>query len=67
MALLWPTQYETRWRALLASFDKKYETLTADNSDATKEMDLVRTALVKIGQLIQSLSSGTAIALPGSN
>jgi hypothetical protein len=49
-----PTQCETRWRAVLASFDKQYETLIAKNPDATKEINLIRTKLIKIGQLIQT-------------
>jgi hypothetical protein len=49
-----PTQCETRWRAVLASFDKQYETLIANNPDATKEINLIRTRLIKIGQLIQT-------------
>jgi hypothetical protein len=35
MAPVGPTQCETRWRAVLASFDKQYDTLIAKNSDAT--------------------------------
>jgi hypothetical protein len=49
-----PTQNETRWRAVLASFDKQYETVIAKNPDATKEINLIRTGLIKIGQLIQT-------------
>jgi hypothetical protein len=49
-----PTQCETRWRAVLASFDKQYETLIAKNPDATKKINLIRTGLIKIRQLIQT-------------
>jgi hypothetical protein len=35
-----PTYCETRWRAVLASFDKQYETLIANNPDATEEINL---------------------------
>jgi hypothetical protein len=54
MAPLGPTQCETRWRAVLASFDKQYETLISKNLDATKKINLIRTGLIKIGQLIQT-------------
>jgi hypothetical protein len=39
---------------VLASFDKQYEALIAKNPDATKEINLIRTGLIKIGQLIQT-------------
>jgi hypothetical protein len=39
---------------VLASFDKQHETLIANNRKATQEINLVRTGLVKIGQLIQT-------------
>jgi hypothetical protein len=39
---------------VLASFDKQHETLITNNPDATEEINLVRTELVKIGQLIQT-------------
>jgi hypothetical protein len=48
------TQCETRWRAVLASFDKQYETLIANNPEAKEEIDFIRTGLIKIGQLIQT-------------
>jgi hypothetical protein len=54
MALVGPTQCETRWRAVLASFDKQYETLIANNPEATEEINLFRTGFIKIGQLIQT-------------
>jgi hypothetical protein len=54
MAPAGPTQCETRWRAVLASFDKQYETLVANNPDATKEINLIRTGILKIGQLIKN-------------
>jgi hypothetical protein len=49
-----PTQCETRWGAVLAFFDKQYETIIAKNSETTKEIYLIRTGLIKIGQLIQA-------------
>jgi hypothetical protein len=39
---------------VLASFDKQYETLIANNPDATEEVNLIRTGLIKIRQLIQN-------------
>jgi hypothetical protein len=54
MAPVGPTQCETRWRAVLASFDKQYETLIPNNPDATKEINLIRTGLKVKGQLIQT-------------
>jgi hypothetical protein len=54
MELVGPTQCETRWRLVLASFDKQHETLITNNPDATEEINFVRTELVKIGQLIQT-------------
>jgi hypothetical protein len=54
MELVVPTQCETRWRLVLASFDKQHETLITNNPDATEEINLVRTELVKIGQLLQT-------------
>jgi hypothetical protein len=49
-----PTQCETRWTAVLASFDIQYEALIVNNPDATEEINLIRTGLIKIGQLIQT-------------
>jgi hypothetical protein len=49
-----PTQCETRWRAVLASFDKEHETLIAKNPDAREEIILIRRGFVKIGQLVQT-------------
>jgi hypothetical protein len=49
-----PTQCETRWRAVLASLDKQYEALTAKYPEATKEINLIRTGLIRIGQLIET-------------
>jgi hypothetical protein len=54
MALVEPTQCEARWRSVLTSFDKEHENLIKNNPDATKEINLVRTGLVKIGQLIHT-------------
>jgi hypothetical protein len=41
---------------VLPSFDKQHETLITNNPDATEEINLVRTELVNIGQLIQTSS-----------
>jgi hypothetical protein len=54
MAPVGPTQCETRWRAVLASFDKQQETPIANNPDSTEEIYLIRTGLIQIGQLIQT-------------
>jgi hypothetical protein len=54
MAPVGLTQGETGWRAVLDSFDKEHETLIANNPDATEEMNLIRTGLVKIWQLLQT-------------
>jgi hypothetical protein len=53
MALVGLTQCAARWHSVLASYDKQYGILIANNSDATKERDLVRRALVNVRQLIQ--------------
>jgi hypothetical protein len=53
MALVGPTQCDAQWSLVLASFDKQDETLITKNPDATHKTDLVRTAFVKIEQLIQ--------------
>jgi hypothetical protein len=50
MALVGSTQCETRWRAVLASFDKQHETLIANDPDATEEINLIRRGLVKLGR-----------------
>jgi hypothetical protein len=47
-------QCETRWRAVLASFDKQHEILIAYNPDTMEEINLIQTGLIKIGQLIQT-------------
>jgi hypothetical protein len=36
MALVGAYQFEARWRSVLVSFDKKHETLIANNSNATQ-------------------------------
>jgi hypothetical protein len=40
--------------AVLPSFDKQHETLIGNNPDAAEEINLIRTGLVKMGQLIQT-------------
>jgi hypothetical protein len=47
-----PTVCEQRWREILNSFENKYDELIAGHQDCQKEMGLVRTAIIKIGQLI---------------
>jgi hypothetical protein len=42
---------------VFASFDRQYETLIVENSDAKTEICLVRTSLVKIWQLMQKSAS----------
>jgi hypothetical protein len=54
MGLVGPTQCEARWCSVLASFDKEHENLIKNNPDATKEINLVRTVLVEIDQLLQT-------------
>jgi hypothetical protein len=54
MAQVVPTQCETRWRAVLSFFDKQHETLIAINSEATEEINIIGTGLIKIGQRIQN-------------
>jgi hypothetical protein len=54
MALATLMQCETRWRAVLASFDERYEKLITDHPDAKKELDLVRGFVVQIWQLVQN-------------
>jgi hypothetical protein len=58
MELVGPTQCETRWRLVLASFDKQHKTLITNNPDATEEINFVWTELIKIGQLIQTNDNG---------
>jgi enamine deaminase RidA (YjgF/YER057c/UK114 family) len=54
MSQVGPTQCETQCWAVLASFDKQCETLIANNPDPMEEINLFRTGLIKIGQLIQT-------------
>jgi hypothetical protein len=37
---------ETGWRAVLASFDERYEKLVADYLDMKKELDLVQASIL---------------------
>jgi hypothetical protein len=39
---------------VVPSFDDRYEKLIADHPDVKKEMDLVQTSIVQIGQLVQN-------------
>jgi hypothetical protein len=54
MAPVGTTQFETRWRPVLASFEKQYETLIANNRKAKEEVNLNRKGLIELGQLIQT-------------
>jgi hypothetical protein len=49
-----PTACETRWKEVLASFASQEEELLAAHPDAKEEIELVHTALVPIGQLVQA-------------
>jgi hypothetical protein len=50
-----------KYGGVLASFERHYDTLISDHPGANQEIDLVRTALVTIGQLVQKspLLNGT--------
>jgi hypothetical protein len=49
-----PTACEALWKEVLASFASQEEELRADHPDAKEEIELVHTALVTIGQLVQT-------------
>jgi hypothetical protein len=49
-----PTACEALWKEVLASFARQQEELIADHPDAKEEIELVHTALVTIGQLVQT-------------
>jgi hypothetical protein len=47
-----PTVRETRWREIINSFESNYDELLAGHTDCHEEVWLIRSALVKTGQLI---------------
>jgi hypothetical protein len=49
-----PTECDARWKEERASFASQEEELLADHPDAKEEIELVRTTLVTIGQLVQT-------------
>jgi hypothetical protein len=52
-----PTLCETRWKAILASFERNHEDLTTNNPDCQEEIDLLGTGLRTVGQLIHTSPS----------
>jgi hypothetical protein len=52
-----PTACETRWKAIVTSFEKNHEELTARNPDCREEIGLLRNGLCTIGQLIHTSPS----------
>jgi hypothetical protein len=56
MAVATITQCETWRRAVLPSFDERYEKLIENHPDAKKEMDLARACVVQVVQLVQNLT-----------
>jgi hypothetical protein len=67
MAPVGSTQCDKRWRSMLSLFDKQYETLIANNPDATEEINLIRIGLIKTGKLIQTSPQQIATAQRGSD
>jgi hypothetical protein len=51
------TVCETRWKAIVTSFEKNHEELTARNPDCREEIGLLRNGLRTIGQLIHTSPS----------
>jgi hypothetical protein len=49
-----PTLCETRWKAIVASFEKNHEELTTNNPDCQEEIELLGNGLSTIGQLIHT-------------
>jgi hypothetical protein len=49
-----PTVCEKRWREILNRFGNKHDELIAGHPDCQEEIGLVRTAIIKIGQLIHT-------------
>jgi hypothetical protein len=48
-----PTVCETRWAAIISSFEGKHDELLAGHPDCSEELALLRTGLQTIGQLIR--------------
>jgi hypothetical protein len=49
-----PTLCETRWKAIVASFERNHESLTTNNPDCQEEIELQGNGLRTIGQLIHT-------------
>jgi hypothetical protein len=49
-----PTVCEKRWRDILNCFENKHDELIVGHPDCEEEIGLVRTAIIKIGQLIHT-------------
>jgi hypothetical protein len=49
-----PTVCETRWREILNCFENKHDDLLAGQPDCQEEIGVVRTAIIKIRQLIHT-------------
>jgi hypothetical protein len=52
-----PTACETRWKEIVASFEKNLENLARSNPDCQEELELLRNGLLTIGQLIHTSPS----------
>jgi hypothetical protein len=52
-----PTGCETRWKAVESSFHRNYEELQERNPDCQEELELLRSGLRTIGQLIDTSPS----------
>jgi hypothetical protein len=52
-----PTACETRWKAIVASFERNHEDLARSNPDCREELELLRNDLRTIGQLIHTSPS----------
>jgi hypothetical protein len=50
--MAWPTVCETRWVAIISSFERNSEQLAANYPDCTEDIVLLHTGLKTIGQLI---------------
>jgi hypothetical protein len=60
-----PTGCEARWKEVLTSFNSQANELLSAHPDAREEIELVHTALVTIGQLVQAAPRVNAIAWCG--
>ncbi|XP_023721418.1 uncharacterized protein LOC111872095 [Cryptotermes secundus] len=52
-----PTSCETRWNAIVASFDRNHVNLRINNPDCQEDIELLGKGLQTIGQLIQTSPS----------